>query len=368
LKTLAITVNYKSRDLTFQAVQSILDSASLGPVQVVVVDNSDDKDEAERLRQGLSPGVALLLSPKNIGFGCACNLAFEHFEGDQILLLNPDAKLLPDCLLRLQKTLLSSNDIAAVSPQIFWDDGLKYYLPPASPTIIFEFQAFLDSWGPQSPICRLLSALWRYHSIKVWRSKKPIKVNNLSGGLVLMKRDAVLKAGGLFDPRFFLYFEDTDLFIRLRKTGFILLVEPRAKAIHYYDQCGREEWERKRAMMAESYRIFLTKHWNGWKSGIKKVAEHIRSQAQIDGHHIPGPRFFSPFVLAVPPCLHDGWLFEVSPSPAFTPSAGRFGEGPLVDFTEEYWSMLAAGQYFGRLGAPARFRGCSEVISWMITP
>lgn len=366
MKTVAITVNYKSAALTQRAVQSVLDSASLGPVQMVVVDNSEDKEEAERLREGLPPGVALLLSPENIGFGRACNLAFKQFDGDQILLLNPDARLLPDCLLRLQRTLLSSRKIAAVSPQIFWDDGLKFYLPPSVPSLLFEFQFLFDAWGPHSPISRLLSVIWRYHSIKVWRSKKPVWVNNLSGGLVLLKRDAVRKAGGLFDPRFFLYFEDIDLFIRLRKAGHTLVIEPRARAVHYYDQCGQENWGRKRLLMAQSRMVFLDKHCNGLKSSVRKIMDQFVTCSAGENHRGLKADFTSPFVLEVPAHLQNGWLFEASPNLAFTPSAGRFGRGPLMDFSERYWSMLAPGRYFGRLGAPSRRSGYSGVISWLV--
>lgn len=366
LKTLVITVNFKSSGLTLRAVQSVLESASLGPVQMVVVDNSEDKEEAERLRSGLPPGVALLLSPENFGFGRACNLAFERFEGEQILLLNPDARLLPDCLLRLQKTLLSSRKIAAVSPQIFWDDGLKFYLPPSIPPLLFEFQYLFDAWGPHSPISRLLSVIWRYHSIKVWRSKKPVRVNNLSGGLVLLERDAVRKAGGLFDPRFFLYFEDIDLFIRLRKAGYSLAIEPRARAVHYYDQCGQEDWGRKRLLMAQSRMVFLDKHCKGLKSRVRKIMDQFMTCSAGENHRGPKVDFTSPFVLEVPAHLQNGWLFEASPNLAFIPSAGRFGRGPLVDFSERYWSMLAPGRYFGRLGDPSRCGGYSGVISWLV--
>ena len=110
VKTLSITINYKSSALTLRAVQSVLDSESLGPVQVVVVDNSEDEAERERLRDSLPSGVILLVSPENIGFGRACNLAFERFEADQIMLLNPDARLLPGCLSRLQQ-MLSASDL-----------------------------------------------------------------------------------------------------------------------------------------------------------------------------------------------------------------------------------------------------------------
>jgi GT2 family glycosyltransferase len=186
LKTLAIIVNYKAAGLTLQAVQSVKDSASLGPVQVVVVDNSEDKDEAERLRLNLPSGVVLRVSPENIGFGRACNLAFERFPGELILLLNPDARLFPGCLARLQKTLLSDKRVAAVGPRIFWDEGSKFCLPPSYPPNLFIFQPVLATWGPQAKINRLISALWRRHSIKVWRSK-PVRhrlcLRRMPGGL-----------------------------------------------------------------------------------------------------------------------------------------------------------------------------------------
>ena len=365
LNTLAIIVNYKSATLTMQAIQSVLNSVSLGPVQVAVVDNSDDKEEAEKLRDRLPPSVALLFSPENIGFGLACNRVFKHFEGDQILLINPDGRLLPSCLLRLQQTLLSSKNIAAVSPQIFWDDSLKFYLPPAIPPLLFEFQSFFDTWGPQAVPIRLLSAIWRYHAIKVWRSKKPIRVNNLSGGLVLLKRESVEKAGGLFDPRFFLYFEDTDLFIRLRKAGYILVSEPRARAVHYYDQCGNNEWRWKRSLMARSKEVFLEKY-KGGKHNLKKALCHFRPPLQPDIGGPKPPDFNSPFTLKIPGHMQGRWLFEWSPNPNFIPAVGNFGKGPCVDFSEIHWSSLSPGKYFGRVGSPVKFGKYAQMVTWMV--
>lgn len=366
LKTLAIIVNYRSRDLTLNAVDSVLKSESIGPVDIVVVDNSEDKDEATILRSNLPPGVKLLVSPENLGFGRACNMAFEQFQGELILLINPDAKLLPGCLFRLQKTLCFAEKTAAVSPQVFWDEGLQFYLPPSFPPALLQLQSYLVSWGPRHHINRIMSALWRTHAVKIWRAQRPVRVSNLSGGLVLLRKEVIRRAGGLFDPRFFLYLEDTDLFFRLRKAGYTLIIEPRARAVHHYDQCAKDEWERKRAMMAESYGIFLEKHSSVWKSGIKRAVERIRLQMQVDDDHMPGPRFFSPFVLAVPPHCRDRWLFEWSPNQTFIPSAGRLGKGPRMDFNEKYWDMLAPGQYFGRLGNPMLMGRYSDVVSWLV--
>ncbi|MFP4087437.1 MAG: glycosyltransferase [Desulfobacteraceae bacterium] len=366
MKTLTIIVNYKSAALTFKAVRSVLDSQSLGSMDVAVVDNSEDEGEAERLRRGLPSTVRFHVSPENIGFGRACNLAVYGFRGDAILLLNPDARLLPGCLKRLQKTLFLSDRAGAVSSHLYWDEERTFYLPSSYPPRPLIFQDFLDTVPPDARIARGLSGLWRRHSINVWRSKYPIRVDNLSGGLVLLKEAAVRLAGGLFDPRFFLYFEDTDLFLRIKKAGFKLMVEPRAQAVHNYDQCGQENYKEKRSLMGESQNLFMEKHLRGWKRGVKNLIPEMIRIAEAGRNGVSGPHFRQPFALNIPDAIQDGWLFEVSPNPHFIPSAGRFGKGAVMEFPEACWKLLAPGRYFGRLGSPFGFGRYAQTVSWEV--
>jgi GT2 family glycosyltransferase len=363
LKTLAIIVNYKVAALALKAVESVLASDSDGMVQVAVVDNSEDEDEAERLRQGLPCGVLLLVNSENVGFGRACNRVVDRFPADRILLINPDARLLPGCLRRLQSTLSSREGVAAVSPRIFWDAGLRFLLPFSYPECILHVQALLDASNPQAPVNRILSAAWRAYSIRIWRARRPVRVKNLSGALVLLDAAAVRKAGGLFDPRFFLYFEDTDLFLRLRQAGYSLLVEPRAGAIHHYDQCARENREWKRVCMMRSRQIFLEKHRPLRRLLIRSLA----ARAQRPAPQLPiTSDFTSHFSLKVPSRLQRGWLFEWSPTPTLIPSSAQFGAGPVMDFPEACWDMLAPGHYFGRIGAPRPFARTSRLLSWVV--
>jgi GT2 family glycosyltransferase len=365
LKTLAIIVNYKSVDLTLQAVKSVLESESLGPVSVVVVDNGSVPEESHKLRSNLPSSVILRVNARNMGFGFACNQAFREFESDGILLINPDARLLPDCLKQLQKTLFFNRDVAAVSPQLFWDDEQAFCLPPPYPTALFEFRTLLATWGSDAWINRFISFLWRKRSIELWRSERPVEVSNLSGGLVLLDRAAVQKAGGLFDPRFFLYYEDTDLFLRLRNNGFRLLIEPRASAIHYYDQCGRHQWQEKRRLMEKSHALFLEKHEKAWKICLKKALERF-SRPAMGQKKFSSPVFQRPFSLKVPPRFQKQWLFEWSPNPDLIPSAARFGAGPEMRFPETCWKLLSPGQYFGRLGGTKRFGTPFQQVSWIV--
>jgi len=367
LKTLAVIVNYKRADMTLRAIKSVLNSEALGSVEIVVMENSEDEDEAEKLRRELPSPVRLEINPENTGYGRACNAALEGFGGEGILLVNPDARLLPGCLAQLQKTLFCREKRAAVSPQIYWDEGLTFYLPPSYPPALFEFQSLLNPLDSEASVNRILSCLWRRHAVKIWRSSVPVNVNNLSGGLVLLKRQAVQKAGGLFDPRFFLYFEDTDLFIRLRKAGFSLTIDPKARAIHLYDQCGIDDMEKKRAHMRESLSIFLEKHGNDWAKFTKKCLEKLLPSG---GPHKRSPdhvkAFSAPFTLNIPASLRNGWLFEWSPNANFIPSAARFGRGSTLTFHERFWDQLAPGRYFGRLGSDSGLETDFVRILWTV--
>ena len=356
-QTLAIIVNYHSALLTLRAVDSVLDSETQGPLRVVVVDNSVDDGELEVLRLNLPPDVSLIPCSENMGFGRACNMVFEQFPAKAVLLLNPDGWLLPGALAKLQKTLFSGKRVGAVSPRIYWDSGLRFQLPPSLPQALFEFDAVLNAFGPGAVFSRITGWIWRRHALRIWQAETPVRVRNLSGGVVLLKGSAVQKAGGLFDPRFFLYFEDTDLFIRLRNAGYSLLVEPRAAAVHHYDQCGREYLKEKSCYMAQSRELFVRKYHSPWKSRIKQVEDFMRKEASHCQREVPATRFLPDSLkkTQAPFRLRGKWLFELSPNPNFVPAAGCFGVGTRVVFPGECWDLLSPGRYFFRVGEISPF-------------
>lgn len=362
--TLAILVNYNSAMLTLGAVQSVLNAEFSGPLRLVVVDNSGRAEEAAKLRAHLPPSVELVVNTQNVGFGRACNQIFRNDQSEGVLLINPDARMLPGCLKRLQQTLFSTGKAAAVGPQLFWDESLQYYFPPPCPPGLLEFQTLFQCRGG-SKVSGLLDVLWRRYAIRVWRSESPLRVGNLSGGLVLLKRRAVQDAGGLFDPRFFLYYEDTDLFVRLRKAGYRLLLDPRARAAHYYDQCGKENPGRKKGLMLESMALFFHKYPNTWKRSLARIMARIPGASrEMDSRW--ADRFSAPFSLKVPDHRHRQWLFEWSPNPNFMPAAMRFGSGPKMEFSRKHWDMLTPGRYYGRMGGTKGFDRSFHRITWEV--
>ena len=375
--TLAIAVNYHAAEICLDAVSSLVAAESVGPCTVAVVDNSADERQADMLACGLPEGVISIVHPENRGFAAACNHALGRVPNvDWVFLLNPDAVIDPDCLIRLQRGLLADRRIAAIGPQIYWDPARRYFLPPSLPYEMMEAQRALSAYPS---LKRWLSSLWRRYAVRVWKSRIPVRVFNLSGGHVLIRTDALQRVGGLFDERFFLYYEDSDLFLRLRRAGYRLMVEPKAVVVHGFDRCAPHERDRKRLWMAQSAAQFRTKHGRHAGFGLLRRDGSLRSPIlawaraadRLTGAWL-GPtrerseplmkRFMGAFDMNVPSALSSEWLFEWSPNEDFIPAAGRFGSGDRVDFSTADFDLLPPGEYVARIGRSGAWHPVAEWI------
>ncbi len=353
----AVVVNYYSAPLTVRAVQSILNSDYLGPLDVVVVDNSSCPKEADFLKAHLPGSVHLMISDRNLGFGQACTMAWEQRPAEALLLLNPDAYLIEGCLTQLVKTINTDDRIGAVGPTIYWDPGKRFLLPPSVPPYWILMLSAADRLGDAAlPFVRFLGKKWRRETVRAWQSRVPFPVKNLSGGSVLIRADAVRDAGGLFDPRFFLYFEDTDLFLRMTRRGWRLFVVPEAAVVHEFDQCGLESLPTKRQLMVESHAVFLRKHFSWYTRWARWIPQGPRMTMDMLARHGAERVYRGPFRIHVPEAIQRPWLFEWSPSVHFIPAAAAFGTVAYAEFPEDGFQRLAPGHYFGRIGPVKGFQ------------
>lgn len=356
----SFVVNYRCAPLTARAAASVL--ADCPSAEVVVVDNSECAMEAQRLRAALPSQVRVITAPENLGFGAANELALAASSGDPILLLNPDASVMAGCVARLAATLRDRPGIGAVAPMIWSDRHGGFALPPGqmeSPAWELWCQVS-RSWGGLGAISSLA---FRAGALKVWTAREPVTVAMLSGGVVMISRAAVGKAGGLFDPRFFVFYEDTDLSRRLRAAGLSLAIDPRAHAIHRWRADPH-----KNLLMADGRRSYLDKHFRG--SMTLRLVERMRLGASSkEGWTVLNlGQIGRPPVLTVPSSWQRRWLFEVSPNPTLIPALGLLGTGPEVRLEQAWWDNLAAGRYFARL-APARgWFLHPQYFSWEVPP
>lgn len=338
---LVILVNYHCADLILKAVESIAADPECDWIHVV--DNSEDAAETALLQEKLPPKARLIVSPDNIGFGRACNLALEGLQPDAVLLLNPDATLRPGALRQLKETLLANKKIGAIGPRVYWDEDEHFLMPPSTYPSRLNF--LVEHLGRRWPwIEKVRATNFRNTSIKYWTCKKPVRVTALSGGHVLLRYQALVDVNGLFDSRFFMYWEDTDLMRRMSDRRWQLWMEPRAHAVHAYVHS-----QSKDLMLAVGWDVYQDQYFSNvfWRwlkefcsnASVLRAPNFIRIQ----------PAENSDLRLDMPERENCAWLMEISPSQAFIPSIGFFGYGIKAVIPGHLVTRLMGRDYYVRI-------------------
>jgi GT2 family glycosyltransferase len=176
--------------------------------------------------------VNLIRSDTNLGFTGGNNLGFaaasKTFNPDYFLLLNSDTTVKADFLLRLYERIKIDPDLGLVSPKIYFYPGCEYHLQDykkADQGRVFWFAGGVVDEANLQAFHAGVDELERGQ----FDGGTPM---DFASGCCFLVRREVLATTGVFDDRFFLYFEDADLSYRIKRAGFRLEMEPRAVIWH----------------------------------------------------------------------------------------------------------------------------------------
>lgn len=339
----SIIVNHFGHRLVQSAVESLLRDRP--DMEVIVVDNSVDPEENRQLRQVLDHRARIITNDSNTGFGAACNAGIASTQAEFIMLLNPDTQVLAGCMSRLQAALERMPWLGAVSPAQLWESSGRWKLPPAWLPTGVEMWCVEQAWRSRKAAAKMSHA-YRNLALRVWQfdNAQVVPQRALSGGAVLLRRSAAAKAGEVFDPAFFMYYEDSDLCWRLKRAGWQLGLVPDAYVLH--------EWEHTSAkveFMEKSKQIYIDKHFAGrgaWQQRMTRCMQAPPLAAPLDcqEHDKSSP------VLDVPLEWQDGWLLEISPSALLIPALGCLGRGPTAEIPAHLMERLGGGPVYARIG------------------
>lgn len=230
-----IIVNWNTRDLLRDCLNSIYAETRQTSFEVFVVDNASSDSSAEMV-QGEFPQVKLIENEKNLGFARASNQAIRQCRGSYILLLNPDTVVLSGALDKMVSFMKVHPDVDASGPMILNPDGSlqpsafrDFY--PAAPCTDFLLKESLASYLPRL----LISKLGRRETY----SPRPEQVAWATGACIMITRRALNKVG-LLDEQYFLFSEETDWFYRLKQVGGKTYFIPQARIIHYLGRAMKQ--------------------------------------------------------------------------------------------------------------------------------
>lgn len=203
-----IIVNYFTEDLLRPLVEQVMRSPLVR--QLVIFDNGSaaSLSFADSKVQVIGTGC-------NLGFAAAVNRAFAALATDYVLLLNPDLRLDNACVARLLQASRRYH-CPIVGPRFFWDDERHFRLPPATGELRW---LGLGADNPSSLEGRLRAHYWAIHHDHYWAQDTPFRQPFLSGACLLLASDWLRARGRVFDERYFMYYEDTDLCIEAQVEG-----------------------------------------------------------------------------------------------------------------------------------------------------
>lgn len=200
--------------------------------EVIVVDNASVDGSPEMVASDF-PSARLIANTDNVGFGVANNQGMLVASGDLILLLNSDCYADPGAISTLASVFNDPAVIAAGGKLKNTDGSLQESVAgPLTLGAVFLEQSLVEKLLGRLGLVR---GYWRTGPLS--EANVPAPVEQVMGACLMMRPVE------RFDERFFLYVEDTDLCLRLRRHGKILYV-PTAEFTHELgsSSSGMNKW------------------------------------------------------------------------------------------------------------------------------
>ena len=248
-----IIVSHNSEHLLPRTLAAL--QAGCGPlrVQVVVVDNASRDRSAELLKRDF-PNVELIENASNLGFGRANNQAMSRARGRYILLLNPDAFVSPDTLVKAVGFMDDHPRSGVLGVKLLDENGS---LQPSAFRFPTPWNLFLNA--------SRLDGLFGPSSLAMQDDGGPHPCDWVRGCFYLIRRE-VIETSGLFDPRYFLYYEEVDHCRSLRGTAWEVTYYPGTAVMHIGGESAKRDGgaldgsEQISALHAESELLYFRKH------------------------------------------------------------------------------------------------------------
>lgn len=237
-------------------------AGELGDARLVVIDNGPPetrKDVTIALAAWpASAGpVEVLAGHGNVGYGRANNLAIERVRTDFHLIMNPDVELEPSALREALAAARTHPEVGMLAPAVLGEDGELQYLCKRYPSV---WVLFLRGFAPALLRRRFARAIDHYEMRDVIADRFVPSVP-LASGCFMLARTALLTRVGGFDPRFFMYFEDYDLSLRVGREAAVAYV-PQARILHHGGEASRKGLRHVAWFVSSAWRFFAR---HGWK-------------------------------------------------------------------------------------------------------
>ncbi|MEJ7556720.1 MAG: glycosyltransferase family 2 protein [Pedobacter sp.] len=237
-----IIVNYNTKELISNCIASIISQTSKLIYEIIVVDNAST-DGSQDFFNDRYTDVKFIELPKNIGFGGANNVGFEHSVGEYLFFLNSD-------------TILLNNAIRFFHDFMIKNKGEKIGCLGA---LLMDEKLNINGYGGAFPNLKnhfksYFTLLNSKHDTSI-NLHSPFDVDYVLGADMFIPAK-VFSNVGAFDPKYFMYYEESDLQLRIDTLGYSRKVIPEPKIIHLEGRSLNHSIKKMLIVRESAFRFF----------------------------------------------------------------------------------------------------------------
>lgn len=207
--------------MTKECIESVIEKTKGVEYEIILVDNASSDGSKEFFAS--DSRITYIYSNENLGFGRANNLGYQHSTGKYVFLLNSDTLLINNAIFEfLQYMETADEELGCLGCQLVNADLHPIHSAAAFP----EMKQFAD---------RILNFTFYEFYKQFKKEEKPIlhdtDVDYITGADLFIRRN-VIEMCGMFDPAFFMYFEETEMQYRFAKAGYKRKIIVNPQIIH----------------------------------------------------------------------------------------------------------------------------------------
>jgi len=227
-----VIVSFNTREILRECLQSVMRESTRLTIEILVVDNASSDGSAEMVEAEF-PNVRLFLSKTNLGFGAANNVALEQARGKYFVLLNSDAFFEPNALELAIRHMDETPGCGLGGGRLVGRDG-SWQPSARSFHSVLGDALVLTGLAAKFPKSKFFGDFDR-----TWADgNEAAAVDWVPGAFSIIRPEALVKAG-LFDPIFFLYYEEVDLCLRIKQAGYSIWYWPDIVVVHIGGESSR---------------------------------------------------------------------------------------------------------------------------------
>lgn len=235
-----IILNWNGSKDTIECLKSIKDIPS-GEflITIVLVDNNSKTADKDFLKEYIDRNkdldIRLLENKDNLGYAGGNNVGIKYAvnnEADGVIILNNDTGVHPKLIQELVRCAESNKKAGIITPKIFFHPGYEFHKDRYSKR---DFGKVIWSAGGVIDWNNVFGENRGLDEVDTGQYSDSASVDFATGACMYLKPDFI-EENGMFDERYFMYFEDADLSVRAKRAGWEIVYCPKAMVWHKVGQ------------------------------------------------------------------------------------------------------------------------------------